>query len=310
MMDPLLIKAPSSEKWLALVKEILAGKKDIDLNKLGGAGPFIKNIFLHTNEELLAKSIEDFFNVFKALLKKYNEANELPNAEEILLLISVAYTFSKREKIKSYEKNMYEAGLKNTSSPFYFSQLTALVSNYVKASEPNNLIDNQAVVYDYLLYLKRSYAKLLKGNYLNRQQMLSIKKILKASVGINEKHASLANFLLYSLDENDQSLPKKSAITESIIQYCIASKNVTNKLLNNLILDFARLNNESFNAILDNFNCNLSSDGFTILYADQSFKDLEPGKEEWEYLNDLYNLNTTPVNEILKQHLTRSIVSN
>lgn len=310
MMNPILIKKPDTDKWLVLVKEILDGKKDIDLNKLGGAGPFIKNIFLHTDVEKLSKSIADFFSVFKFLLENYNNSDQASKAEEILFVLSIVNTFSKKEKIKNYEKNLYEAGLKNTSSPFYFSQLTSLVSSYVDVSNSNNLIDNQAIIYEYLLYLKRSYAGLLKDNYLSHQQLLSIKKILKASIGINEKHTSLANFLLYSLDENEPSLPKNPAVTESIIQYCIASKNVTNKLLNNLILDFARVNNTLFSTILKTFNCNLSSDGFTILYADQSYKDLEPGKEEWEYLNDLYNLNSTPVEEILKQHLSRSIVSN
>jgi len=306
----MLIKEPDVDKWSNLVKDILDGKQDIDINKLGGAGPFIKNIFLHTEPEMLSKSIKDFLSVFESLLEKYNNKTFETTAHEILFSLSVVNTFGKKDKIKDYEKHLFSAGLKKISTPLYFNRITALVSSFVEDSEPNNLIDNQAVLYEYLLYLKRSYVNVLNDDYLDHPQLLSIKKILKAAVGINEKHASLANFLLYSLDKNETAPPANSTVTESIIQYCIASKNITNQLLNNLILDFARFNNSTFNAILDAFNCSLSSDGFTIVYADQSYKDLEPGKEEWEYLNELYNLNTTPVEEILQQHLNRPISSN
>lgn len=310
MINSILIKEPNVDKWLKLVKDILDGKQDIDLNKLGGAGPFIKNIFLHTEPEMLSKSIEDFFSVFKSLLKKYNNTTFETTADEILFSLSIANTFSKKDKVKDYEKHLFEAGLKNTSAPFYFNQITLLVNSFVEDSEPNNLIDNQAVLYEYLLYLKRNYVNVMKDDYLDPPQLLSIKKILKAAVGINEKHASLASFLLYSLNKNESTSSENPAVTESIIQYCIASKNITNELLNSLILDFARVHNATFNSILDSFNCSLSSDGFTIVYEDQSYKDLEPGKEEWDYLNEIYNLNNTPVEEILHQHLARPISSN
>jgi len=310
MMDAYLINEPDVDKWSDHIQDILSGKKDIDLNKLGDAGSYIKNIFLHTEDKHLSKSIKDFFKVYNGLLQQYNQTSYKESTDEILLMLNIANSFRKKDKLKDYELRLYEAGLENTGSLHYFNQLTLLTSNFVEQTAANNLIDNQAILYEYLLYLKKCYITVFADKNAVKNLLPSIKKILNAAVGVNEKLSSLSGFLLYSLDENEEAIAKNPNINKSIIQYCIASKSITNKLLNQLILDFARINHTTFNDILDSFDCSLSSDGFTIVYSDQSYKDLEPGKKEWNYLNELYNLNDTPVAEILQKHLTRPITSN
>jgi len=287
MMDTYLINEPNVDKWLDHLKAMLDGSKDIDLNKLGGAGPYIKNIFLHTEDANLSKSIKYFFKAYNHLLHHYNNTAYEANADEILLMLNIANSFREKEHVKEYEKRLYDANLENTGSLHYFNQLSSLVSNFVEQAEANNLIDNQAVLYEYLLYLKKCYLHVFTDNDLNQSLLPTIKKILKAAVGVNEKLSSLSGFLLYSLDEKEEEIADDPAITKSIIQYCIASKNITNQLLNHLILDFAQAHKTTFNHILDSFNCSLSSDGFTIVYADQSYKEL-----------------------VLQNHLTRSIETN
>lgn len=308
MISKNLIKDPTVKLWRHEIEAMISGEKNMDLNKLGGAGAYVKKIFSNTNDVVLQDSIKFFFYVINEQLEQLLKSTFV-ETDALTIIIDIVNSFKRKDTYQYWEERLISAGIEDTASVRYFIEVTALIYKFLEQTNDSNLHDHQSIIYNYLLYVKKRQFFLIDDHSIPEITKYQVKSILESSVDYDNRIAALAAFLLYSIDEETEILSQSNSIKEKIVEYCIASKNITNDLLNKVILDFARFNKPSFSRMLELFNCNLSLDGFNIVYADQSFKNLEPAKEDWENLDKVYHFSNVPVLEILKEQITKKLVA-
>jgi len=311
MMNPALIKTPTISLWKAEFDDMLSGKKSTDFNKLGGAGAYVLNILTYTskNNENLNLSVHNFFEVFNDAL---NQQVKKPKADALTLevLVELANSFT----------NKYEL---NTLNVKHLTKITTLFNTFISQQSQVELIQHEEIFDTYLHYLKMFVLPIeifnkpdkiidTQINLLNQKPNL-VKKIESNLHNIisnfKETIGGLAVFILYLLNKYDEILPENKVLQTELIEYSIAYKTATNKLISEAILKFANENEAIFSQILEAMECRLTSDGFNILYKNGTFKQLEPNKKQWDRLNKTFKLNSRPVNEILNEHLSRQLNS-
>jgi len=304
MTNTNLIKDPSVKLWHNEMAAMINGEKNIDLNKLGGAGAYVKKIFSNTSDAVLRDSVKFFFYVINEQLEQLLKSTFV-ETDALTIIIDIVNSFKRKDTYQHWEERLISAGIEDTASVKYFIEVTALIYKFLKQANDSNLRDHQSIIYNYLLYVKKRQVFLTEDHSISEITRTQVSFILKNSVDYNNRIAALATFLLYTIDKDTEVLSQSSSIKEKIVEYCIASKNITNELLNKVILDFALLNKTAFSKMLELFNCNFSLDGFNIVYADLSLKNLEPAKEVWENLNKVYHFNNKPVIQILNEIITK-----
>jgi len=309
MMNPVLIKKPTTNLWKAEFEEMLNGKKTDDFEKLGSAGAYVQNIFLYTlkNNETLNRSVDLFFEVFESKLTKLIKEPALTSLQ-LEIMIDIAAAFVKQYNDKTFSIN-------------YLQKITDLVNAYIKLKNTSNVKQNEGAFYSYLHYLKVFVLPVEEegfNNIIAETKIDEIKKddpliksihtILKFSILHFEKTTSgLATFLLYLLNYCVKELSLSDTLQTELVEYSIANKAATNNLISKAILKFATENEAEFKNILNTMQCRLTSDGFNIIYNNGTFKHLELESQQWEMLNETYHLNAKPVHEILNEHLNRNL---
>jgi len=312
MMNSALIKIPTIDLWKAEFKEMFSGRKTADFERLGGAGAYVINIFSYTskNPENLNRSVDLFFDVFNKELENLLTQQHI-NDLHVEIMVEIAAAFVKR----------FDARTLNT---IYLSRITKLLNTFIQHQNQNVNQNQEEIFYTYLHYLKMfvlPIEDLNNPDFIPDTQIVQIENTPFLADAINHllqfivtqfnpSLSGFATFLLYLLNQFNEFLPQNKILQTELIEYSIANKAATNHLISQAILQFASEHENTFNSILESMQCRLTSDGFSIIYNDGSFKDLAPEQNQWEQLNKIYNLNKRPVHEILKEQMNRELAAN
>lgn len=292
-----LINRPTISLWSSEIQSIVRGKKNFAIGRLGTYAAFIDNVFHYTSKENTSLSIGCFEEAFEELINSPTHYEEVDSIEFRLSRTSFILNV-----INSFKSSVGFCTLKTK----YLRYAIELVEVFLENENQVKVFRYQGLVFDFCLFVK-TYNRAKESEFLQSPFLLEgIIRNLKKTIGISEKISALSSFLLLTLEEKDILIINSWEILADIVRYCISTKNVTNHRLNNLIIKFATSETKIFNTILKDSKCKMGNNCNTILFHDQTVKNLEPTLIQWEKLNDLFGSQNT-AKEILQLNLEKEL---